>query len=393
MIAKRIKNLAPSGIRTFFDLVLGMPEVISLGVGEPDFVTPWRMREAAITALEEGMTSYTSNSGLMVLREKISLFLHKRYGLNYNAKDEILITVGVSEAIDLALRAIINPRDKVIVVSPHYVAYPAMTEVNCGRPIYLVTRERDEFKINPRELARLVKENPKAIILNYPCNPTGTTYTHQELKEIWKILSRKEIIVISDEVYDELSYAGKHYSFAALDDLAKKRTILLNGFSKAYAMTGFRLGYACADEKIIAAMTKVHSFSMLCAPILSQIAAAEALRAHNEVQKMRQEYFRRRNFIVKEFNRIGLKTHIPCGAFYCFVNIGKFGLSSLDFAKQLLFEEKVALVPGTAFGQEFDGFVRVSYANTLDNLKEAIIRIERFLEKLTNGKNYQNRQA
>lgn len=382
MIAKHIKNLAPSGIRQFFDLVLGMPEVISLGVGEPDFITPWRAREKAITALEEGMTSYTSNKGLFVLRKSITNFLEKRHDLEYDAEEEILITVGVSEGLDLAIRSIIERGDKVIVVSPHFVAYPALTEIVGGKVLYLKTRQKDGFKINLDELKSLMKENPKAIILNNPSNPTGTAYDENELRKIWKIISSKGTIVISDEVYDELIYEGKTISFAALDKEAKKRTILLNGFSKAYAMTGFRIGFACANREIIEAMTKIHSFSMMCAPIVSQVAATEALRAQKEVLEMRMEYKRRRDFIVKELNRLGLITPKPQGAFYCFSSIENFKISSLEFARRLLFEEKVALVPGSAFGEEYDSYVRISYANTLDNLKEAIIRIERFLKKL-----------
>jgi len=382
MIAKHIEQLAPSGIREFFDLVLGMPDVISLGVGEPDFITPWRAREKAITALEEGLTSYTSNKGLFVLREGISRHLDKKYGLRYDAEDETLITVGVSEGLDLALRAILDPGDKVIVASPHYVAYPALVIINGGKVISLQTKEEDNFKIKPKELSVLLKQNPKAIILNYPSNPTGVTYTREELKKIWKVLSRKEIIVITDEVYDELTYDGTHCSFASLDKKARQRTILLNGFSKGYAMTGFRVGYACADKRIISAMTKIHSFSMLCGPVISQIAAVEALLAQKEVKQMRSEYNRRRDFFVKELNRIGLRTQKPQGAFYCFPSLKNFKIKALDFAKGLLMKEKVAVVPGTAFGEGLEYYLRMAYANSLDNLKEAVIRIERFLASL-----------
>jgi len=385
MIAKRIKNLPPSGIREFFDLVLGMPDVISLGVGEPDFLSPWRVRERAITALEEGLTSYTSNKGLFVLRETISRFLEKRYRLKYDPREEILITVGVSEGLDLSLRAILEKDDYVIVVSPHYVAYPALVEINQAKVLYLVTEEKDNFKINPKKLKELLKKNPKAIILNYPSNPTGITYTKEELKEIWKVLSQKETIIISDEIYNELVYEDKHTPFSILDKKAKQRTILLSGFSKNYAMTGFRVGFACANKEIISAMTKIHSYSMLCAPIISQVSAIEALKAEKEVSFMRQEYKRRRDFIVKELNRLRLSTPFSQGAFYCFSSLKEFKISSLDFAKRLLFEEKVAVVPGDAFGKEFSSYIRISYANSLDNLKEAINRIERFLKKIENG--------
>jgi aminotransferase len=382
MIAKHIKDLAPSGIRQFFDLVLGMPEVISLGVGEPDFISPWRVREKAITALEEGLTSYTSNKGLFKTRQAIVNFLEKKHALKYDPEEEILITVGVSEGLDLAIRAILEPQDKVIVISPHFVAYPALVEITGGKVLYLVTKEENNFKIDIKELKTLLKQNPKAIILNNPANPTGAAYKAAELKEIWKVISSTNTLVISDEVYDELIYDTKSVPFASLDTKAQKRTILLNGFSKAYAMTGFRIGYACANKEIISAMTKIHSYSMMCGPIISQVAAIEALKAQKEVLEMRSQYKRRRDFIVKELNRLGLITAMPEGAFYCFSSIKNFKISSLDFARRLLFEQKVAVVPGTAFGRDFDGYIRISYANTLDNLKEAIIRIERFLKKL-----------
>jgi aminotransferase len=383
MISKRVKNMPPSGIREFFDLVLGMPEVISLGVGEPDFISPWRVREKAITALEEGYTSYTSNKGLVSLRKGICHHLKKKYSLGYDPEDETLITVGVSEGLDLALRTILDPGDKVIVVSPYYVAYPALVELNSAKVLYLLTKQEEGFKINLKKLADLLKLNPKAIILNYPCNPTGVTYAGSELKAIWKLLSRCDTLIISDETYDELTYQHSHVSFASLDKKAKARTILLNGFSKGYAMTGFRVGFACGDKEIIAAMTKIHAYSMLCGPIISQIAACEALLAQKEVGQMRLEYKRRRDFIVKELNRLGLLTNNPQGAFYCFPSLKKFKVNSLDFAKKLLLQEKVAVVPGKAFGKEFDSYIRISYATSLDSLKEAIVRIENFLNKLS----------
>jgi len=379
MIAKRIEKVPPSGIREFFDLVLGMPEVISLGVGEPDFITPWRIREKAITALEEGFTSYTSNQGLFVLRQAIARYLRQKHSLNYDPGDEILITVGVSEGLDLALRTVLEPNDRAIVVSPYYVAYPALVEINSAKVSYLITRQEDGFKINPNKLGELLELNPKAIILNYPSNPTGTTYNRRELGKIWRVLSRKEIVVISDETYEELTYQKEHIPFSSLDKKAKKRTILLNGFSKGHAMTGFRVGFACGDKEIISAMTKIHSYSALCGPIISQIAASEALMAHKEVSQMRAEYRRRKDFVVKELNRLGLSTIDPQGAFYCFSSLKKFKMNSLDFAKELLLKEKVAVVPGKAFGKEFDSYIRISYANSLDNLKEAITRMERFL--------------
>ena len=382
MISKRIKKIPPSGIREFFDLVLGMPEVISLGVGEPDFITPWRIREKAITALEEGLTSYTSNQGLFLLRKGITNLLEKKYSLNYSPEEETLITVGVSEGMDLALRAILEPGDKVIVTTPYYVAYPALVEICCGKVLYLPTNEEEGFKINLGKLKSLLGQNPKAIILNYPSNPTGVTYSRKELSQIWNILSKKDIVIISDETYDELNYGKTHVPFSSLSKKAKEKTILLNGFSKGYAMTGFRVGFACADKEIISAMTKIHSYSMLCGPIVSQVAAVEALMARKEVSQMQREYKKRRDFIVKELNRLGLSTVKPQGAFYCFSSVKKYRISALDFAKKLLLQEKVAVVPGTAFGQEFDSYIRISYANSLENLREAAVRIERFLSKL-----------
>lgn len=382
MIAKQIKKIPSSGIREFFDLVLGMPEVISLGVGEPDFITPWKIREKAITALEEGFTSYTSNQGLFLLRQGISRLFKKKYSLSYDPKEEILITVGVSEGLDLALRAILEPGDKVIVVSPHYVAYPALVEIAHGKVLYLVTEEKEGFKINLEKLKKLLSKNPKAIILNYPCNPTGVTYSRKELKEIWKVLAKKDIVIISDETYDELIYENEHVCFPSLDKKAKAKTLLLNGFSKGYAMTGFRVGFACGDDKIISAMTKIHSYSLLCGPIISQIAAVEALMAKREIQQMQEEYKKRRNFVVKELNRLGLFTVNPQGAFYCFASLKKYNISALDFAKKLLLKGKVAVVPGEAFGKEYNSYIRISYATSLDSLKEAIVRIEKFLSKI-----------
>ncbi len=382
MIARHIQNLAPSGIREFFDLVLGMPEVISLGVGEPDFVTPWRIREKAITALEEGETSYTSNKGLFVLRKAISDYLFKKYHLSYDPEEEVLITVGVSEALDLSLRALLEPKDKVIVVSPHFVAYPALIQIAGGRVLYLVTHQEDDFKINLKELKKLLTEKPKAIILNNPSNPTGVFYTKKELEKLWEVLAPTRTLIISDEVYDELNYLDKPTPFSSLDRQARQRTVLLNGFSKAYAMTGFRIGFACAPKEIISAMTKIHSYGIMCAPILSQIAAIEAFKTQRELAQMRSEYKRRRDFLVRELNRLGLNLKTPQGAFYCFPSIERYRLSCLDFAKRLLFEKKVAVVPGTAFGKQYDFYIRISYANSFEKIKEAILRLEEFLKSL-----------
>jgi aminotransferase len=380
-VSKHVAAMAPSGIREFFELVLGVPEVISLGVGEPDFITPWRIREKAITALEEGVTSYTSNKGLLSLREAVADYFKGQYRINYNPKKEILITVGVSEGLDLSLRAILEPKDKVIVVAPYYVAYPALVELNHGKVLLLETTQENNFKIDPKKLSQLLEHNPKAIILNYPSNPSGATYTSLELKKIWNILSKKDTIVISDETYDLLTYGQKHYCFAGLARKSKERTILLNGFSKGHAMTGFRVGYACGNSEVIEAMTKIHAYSVMCGPVVSQVAASEAFLAKREVKSMKTEYIRRRDFITQELNRLGLKVFLPQGAFYCFASLENTKLNSLDFAKQLLVEEKVAVVPGLAFGKNYKNYIRISYANSLDNLKEAIVRIERFLKK------------
>ncbi len=381
IIAKHVQKMPPSGIREFFDLVLGMPEVISLGVGEPDFIAPWRIRERAITALEEGLTSYTSNKGLFLLRSSIADYLKSEYKVSYDPKKEILITVGVSEGLDLSLREILNPKDKVIVVGPYYVAYPALVELNRGRVLLLETKEEDNFKIDLEKLIELLKQKPKAIILNYPSNPSGVTYTAKELRKIWDILSREDIIVISDETYDQLTYGCKHTSFVSLPR-AKKKTILLNGFSKGHAMTGFRVGFACAGADLVEAMTKIHAYSVMCGPVISQVAAVEALSAKREVKRMKSEYTRRRDFLVQELNRLGFSVALPQGAFYCFACLKKFNLDSLSFAKKLLVEQKVAVVPGVAFGSRYSNYVRISYANSLDKLKEAIVKIERFVTNL-----------
>jgi aminotransferase len=380
MISKRVKKIAPSGIREFFDLVLEMPEIISLGVGEPDFVTPWRIRERAITALEEGYTSYTSNKGISELRKKISHYFAKKYGLNYNPEEEILITSGASQGLDLAIRALLDPQDKAVVVNPYYVAYPALIELCGAQVIHLKTKARDNFKINLKELVKALDKNPKLLLLNYPSNPTGATYSKQELEGIQKKVASSNTFVVSDEIYHQLSYRYQHTPFAAVGN-AREKAVLINGFSKGYAMTGFRVGYACGPAPVIEAMTKIQAFNMLCPPIISQFAALEAFAAEKDLNYMRQQYIRRREFVVKEFNRLGLSVVQPEGTFYCFPSIKSTGLNSLDFAKQLLFEHKVAVVPGRAFGESYDDFIRVSYANSLEALKEAVIRIEKFLFK------------
>jgi len=381
-IAEKIKNLAPSGIREFFDLVLGMPDVVSLGVGEPDFVTPWNIREKAIHSIEQGYTSYTSNKGLLRLRLEIAHFLKKNYNLVYSPEEEILITTGVSQGLDLAARAVVNTKDRVLVIYPCYVAYPAVVRIAGGEVIQFHTYQQEHFKINLSRLRSTIKKyKPKALILNYPANPTGTSYTKEELVEIYRILSKEDILVLSDEIYDSITYDYKHTPFATLKG-AKNKTLYLGGFSKGYAMTGFRVGFACGRKEIISQMTKIHSFVMLCAPIISQLAAVEALNSQKEVKSMIKEYRRRRDYIVNELNILGLKTVLPDGAFYCFSSVKNTGLSSLEFAKKLLKEVKVAVVPGEAFGKAYKGFIRVSYASPFQDLKESVARLKKFVDNL-----------
>ena len=379
-ISKVVEKMQPSGIRAFFDLVLGMKEVISLGVGEPDFVTPWQIREAGIYSLEQGFTSYTSNKGLYKLRLGISRYLKNKYGLNYCPDEEILITVGVSEGLDLVLRSIINPGDKILIPQPSYVSYGPVTELAGGIPVYIDT-SKDGFKLTPKLLEKHIDKKTKGIVLNYPINPTGVSYRRKELEEINKILLRHKVLCISDEVYADLTYDFEHTAFPSLPR-AKDNTVYFNGFSKSYAMTGWRVGFACGPKEIIAAMTKIHQYTIMCVPITSQMAAAEALvSGRRSVEQMKREYNRRRQFMCAELNLLGLKCLKPQGAFYLFPSIKNTGLSSMEFSRKLLEEEKVAVVPGTAFGPSAEGYIRISYASSLDNLKEALNRIKRFLEK------------
>jgi len=372
--------MQPSGIRAFFDLVLGMKDVISLGVGEPDFVTPWQIREAGIYSLEQGFTSYTSNKGLYKLRLGIHRHLKNKFGLEYCPDEEILITVGVSEGLDLILRAVINPGDKVLIPVPSYVSYGPVTELAGGTPVYIDT-SKNGFKITPALLKKHIDKKTKAIVLNYPTNPTGVSYRRNELQELNKVLLKHKILCISDEVYGDLTYDFGHTAFPALPG-AKNNTVYFNGFSKSYAMTGWRVGFACGPKEIIAAMTKIHQYTIMCVPITSQMAAAEALvSGKKSVDQMKREYNRRRLLMTTELNSLGLKCSRPQGAFYIFPSIKCTGLSSMDFSRKLLEEEKVAVVPGTAFGSCCEGYIRISYASSLDNLKEALVRLKRFLEK------------
>jgi aminotransferase len=357
-----------------------MKDVISLGVGEPDFVTPWNVRERAIDSLEKGYTSYTSNKGMIELRTAVSRHIKKQYGLEYDPDDEILITVGVSEGSDLSFRAIVNPGDKILVPEPYYVSYGPMTSLCGGRPVFLKTDQKNDFKITPEDITKACDRSTKGIILNYPNNPTGASYSKPELKKISDVIIRKNLILISDEIYGDLTYDSTHFSIATFPKM-KERTIYLNGFSKAFAMTGWRIGYACGPADIIAAMTKIHQYTMMCVPIMSQFAALEALKSSDRsVSEMKREYRRRRELVVSRLNEMGLACHKPEGAFYAFPSIKSSGLSSMEFSKELLKEEKVAVVPGTAFGESGEGYVRISYASNMDKLKEALDRMERFLK-------------
>ena len=380
-ISKVAQQIPPSGIRVFFDLVLGMKDVISLGVGEPDFVTSWNIRERAIDSIERGYTSYTSNKGMIELRAAVSKYLKRKYGLDYDPEDEILITVGVSEGSDLAFRAIVNPGEKVLVPEPYYVSYGPMTSLCGGKPVFIKTDPGSGFKITPKDITRSCDGKTKGVILNYPNNPTGASYSKGELKKLADAIIKKGLILISDEIYCELTYDSEHVSIASLPKM-RECTVYLNGFSKSFAMTGWRIGYACGPADIIAAMTKIHQYTMMCVPIMSQFAALEALKTGDRsVAEMKREYRRRRELVISRLNDMGLPCHKPEGAFYAFPSIKSSGLSSMDFSKELLKKEKVAVVPGTAFGESGEGYVRISYASGIDKLKEALDRMERFLKR------------
>ena len=378
-ISKRVQKIPPSGIREFFELVIGMKDVISLGVGEPDFVTPWSICESAIFSIEQGYTSYTSNQGLYELRSQIARFLNNKHNIKYNP-EEILITTGVSEALDLALRAILNPGDKVLIPDPCYVSYYPVSFLAGATPIFINTKNTN-FKLTPSLVERHMSKGTKVIVLNYPANPTGVSYSKKELLALAKVFIKNNLIVISDEIYDELTYDFSHTPISSLKGL-RERTIYLNGFSKTFAMTGWRIGYACGPKKIISAMTKIHQYTMLCAPIMGQMAAIEALkRGSRYVAEMKREYKRRREFIVDRLNEIGLTCYKPEGAFYVFPSIKSTGMNCIEFSKRLLKKEKVAVVPGTAFGSQGEDYIRISYASNMQDLKEACVRMERFLKR------------
>jgi aminotransferase len=382
-IARHVATLPKSGIRDFFEIVSKMKDVISLGIGEPDFDTPWHIREAAIYALEKGKTHYTSNLGLMELRRGISTYVERNYSLSYRPDDEIIVTVGVSEAIDLALRALINPGDKVLYHQPCYVSYHPSVALAHGVAIPVPTRADDGFALNVADLEKAWQPGCKVLMVNLPCNPTGGTCDRARLEKIARFAVEKDLIVLSDEIYSELVYDSAHTSLAVFPGM-KERTVFLHGFSKAFAMTGFRIGYACGPAELIDAMMKVHQYSMLCAPILSQEAAIEALaRGEDSVKSMRDQYHGRRDLVVGRLNAAGLACRAPGGAFYVFPSVASTGLGERDFAYGLLEAQKVAVVPGTAFGENGRGFVRASFATGYDQLVEACDRIERYVNTAT----------
>ncbi len=382
-LSRIARDLAPSGIRKFFDIAAQMQDVISLSVGEPDFLTPWAIREAAIYSLERGQTSYTSNYGILELRRLIARHLEDLYGLHYQVEDEILVTVGVSEGMDLAMRAILDPGDEVLVPEPCYVSYMPCVSLAGGVPVGVETRMEDEFRVSVAQLEAAATPRTKAIVLGYPSNPTGATMPRAALQEIVEFARRRNLYLISDEIYDRLTYDGTHTSVASLPG-AWERTILLNGFSKAYAMTGWRVGYVCAPAPILNAMYKIHAYTIMCVPTTSQKAAIEALRSgETAVRDMIGQYNQRRRLIVDGLNTAGLDCHMPHGAFYAFPSIRRTGLSSEDFAMRLIQEEHVAVVPGTAFGRGGEGHIRISYATSLEKIEEALRRIHRFVERVS----------
>ncbi len=381
-LSDKVVEIQPSGIRKFFDIVSEMKDAISLGVGEPDFDTPWRIREEGIYSLEKGRTYYTSNAGLKELRQEICLFQKRKYNIAYQYDTETLVTVGGSEAIDLAFRSMLNPGDEVIIPQPSYVSYVPCAILADGKPVIINLQEKNEFKLTAEELIEAITPKTKILVMPFPNNPTGAYMNKEELEKIAKVIIENDIYVLSDEIYSELTYCGEHCSIASLDGM-KERTIVINGFSKSHAMTGWRLGYACGPEIILKEMIKIHQFAIMCAPTNSQYAAIEALRhCDEEVKKMTMEYNQRRRFLMTKLHGMGIECFEPFGAFYIFPNIAKFGMTSDEFATEFLLKEKVAVVPGTAFGESGEGFVRISYASSLKNLKLAMDKLEHFIKNL-----------
>ncbi|PFJ02346.1 aminotransferase [Priestia megaterium] len=379
-LSTTVQQLKPSGIRRFFDLAASMDNVISLGVGEPDFVTSWAVREASILSLERGYTSYTANAGLLELRFEIMKYMKRNFNVSYDYKDDIIVTVGGSQALDITMRALINPKDEIIVVEPNFVSYSPLISLAGGVPVAIETTAETEFKLQPRQIEEVITSNTKALLLCSPNNPTGSSLSKEELQAIADILIKHDLLVITDEIYAELTYDEEFTSIASLEGM-KERTIIISGFSKGFAMTGWRLGYICAPTEIAKAMLKIHQYTMMCAPTMAQYGAIEALQnGQHDVEEMRKSYRRRRNYMVKSLNQIGLECHSPGGAFYVFPSIKKTGLSSEEFAEQLLLEERVAVVPGNVFGKGGEGHIRCSYASSMESLEESIKRISRFVE-------------
>ena len=385
-LSEKVVTIKPSGIRKFFDIVSEMKDAISLGVGEPDFDTPWHIRDEGIYSLEKGRTFYTSNSGLKELKTEIANYIERTQGLTYDADHEVIVTVGGSEAIDIALRAMIDEGDEVLIPQPSYVSYEPCAILANARPVIIELKEENEFRLTAQELREAITDQTKILILPFPNNPTGAIMEKKELEEIAEVIREKDIFVISDEIYAELTFKGKHVSIASLPGM-QERTVLINGFSKAYAMTGWRLGYACAPAQIMEQMVKIHQFAIMCAPTTSQYAAVEALRnGDDDVATMREAYNQRRRFLMYSFKEMGIRCFEPYGAFYVFPCIKEFGMTSEEFAERLLAEEKVAVVPGTAFGDCGEGFLRISYAYSLEDLKIALEKIGAFIARLREKK-------
>ena len=381
-ISEKCKNIKPSGIRKFFDVVNDMPDAISLGVGEPDFDTPWFIRDEGIYSLEKGRTFYTSNAGLKELREEIANYLERRCGLRYDPMKQVLVTVGGSEGIDIALRAMLNPGDEVLIPEPCYVSYLPCAQLADGVAVPLRLLEEHEFRLTAEQLEAAITPRTKILVMPFPNNPTGAIMSRKDLEPVAEVVKAHDLFVISDEIYSELTYDEPHVSIASLPGM-QERTLVINGFSKAYAMTGWRLGYAAGPEDLISEMTKIHQFAIMCAPTTSQYAAVQAMRSGDEeVAKMRESYNQRRRFVVHTLREMGMDCFEPLGAFYVFPSIKRYGMSSEEFASRLLQEEKVAVVPGTAFGDSGEGFIRISYAYSLKNLKEALGRVQNFVERL-----------
>ena len=382
IISQKIQNIKPSGIRKFFDILEEMTDAISLGIGEPDFVTPWHIRDAGIYSLERGHTKYTSNAGMLELRREIANYLRRRFDLEYDYTNQILVTVGGSEAIDLAIRVLVNPGDEVIIPVPSFVCYGPLTEMAGGVPVYVELTAENGFRLTPEQLKAAITPRTKALVLPFPSNPTGGIMERRDLEAIAQVLKDNDIMVISDEIYAELTYGQRHVSPANLPEL-KDRTIVVNGFSKSHAMTGWRMGYVCAPQPVIAAMTKLHQFGIMSAPTTSQYAAIEAMRnGDKDIEHMREEYDSRRRYLVENLNRIGLTCFEPKGAFYVFPCIKSSGLTSEEFCERFLMEEKVAVIPGTAFGPGGEGFVRACYAASMKDIAEAVSRMDNFLQNL-----------